>query len=174
VIRRSDLSETIAESLARNRLSVRALMVTVAVVAVTLGVLAAGFRWLLFPSISVRLLNDSKTPIHDVRLTFLRGERSVDRIMPGEVAMALIQSGGDAGIFLSYKDSDDKIREGKTWYESGNRGWLDVRVSDHGPRMMDGIYAGLDLGVLSVRVPPTGRMSVRRALRSDRSGGLAP
>jgi hypothetical protein len=41
------------------------------------------------------------------------GERTAERLGPGGVAVAEIQSGGDAGIFFSYRDSRGILRKAK-------------------------------------------------------------
>jgi hypothetical protein len=149
--------------LPRERFTTRRMMVAVAAVALVLGILVYCLRWLQYPHINVTIFNETSTPIFDVRVTFMLGERTAERLGPGGVAVAVIQSGGDAGIFFSYRDSGGIIRKAEPLYdESGNRGYLEIHVSNEGVRLVNGIYRGDQIPILGIRrVRPTGQMTVR-------------
>ena len=146
------------------RFGVRGLMLAVAAVALALGILVTSLTWLQYPHIDVTIFNETSTLICNVRISFLYGERTAEQLRPGGVAFTEIQSGGDAGIFFSYRDSGGILRDAEPlYYESGNCGFLEVHVTNEGARLVNGIYAGFGgiplLGIRSVR--PTGQMTVK-------------
>ena len=83
------------------RFTVRGIMLVVACVALILGMFKACLEWLRNPHIDVTILNESSTAIRDLRVSFLYGERTADRLRSGGVAFTEIQSGGDAAIIFS-------------------------------------------------------------------------
>lgn len=148
----------------RVRITIWRMIVAVAAVALVLGILVSCLRWVQYPHIDVTIFNKSSTPIRNLRVSFLYGERTAERLGSGGVAFTEIQSGGDAGIFFSYRDSGGILRKAESlYYESGNCGFLEVHVDDGGAWLVNGIYAGLDgiplLGIRRVR--PTGQMTVK-------------
>jgi hypothetical protein len=144
------------------RFTVGSIMLAVAVAALVLGIFMACLLWARYPHIKVTIFNESSATISDVRVKFLYGERTAKRVRPGGIAVTEIQSGGDAGIFLSYRNSDGVLYEAEPlYYESGNRGFLELHVTDGGGRMVNGIYAGGDLGVWNLHLSPKGGMTVR-------------
>jgi hypothetical protein len=143
------------------RLTIGGMIVAVAAVAVVFGMLVSCLRWLQYPHINVTVFNDTSTSISDLRVSFMLGERTAERLGPGGVAVAEIQSGGDAGIFFSYRDSGGSLRKANPLYEeSGNRGYLDIHVTDGGIRLVNGIYWGDTISGIR-KVPPTGQLTVK-------------
>jgi hypothetical protein len=137
-------------------------------VVLVLGILTPGLRWLMYPHVNITIFNESSAAIADVRITFLYGERTCERIEPGGVAATEIQSGGDAGVFISYRGSTGVLRNDEILYYSDergspDRGWLEVHVTDEGKRLVKGIYTAeaVDIPILTFRVRPTGRMVVK-------------
>ena len=146
------------------RFTVRRMMVGVAAVALVLGILVSCLRWVQYPHINVTIFNETSTSIGDVRLSFLYGERTAERLRPGGVAFTEIQSGGDAGIFFSYRDLGGIIRKAEPLYhESGVRGFLEIHVRNEGVRLTNGIDSfGGQIPLLGIRrVRPTGQMRVK-------------
>ena len=90
----------------RIRFTVRRMVVAVTAAALILACL----RWLLYPHVNVTIFDETPTAIRDVRIKFLYGERTAERIQPGGFAGTEIQSGGDAGVFISYLDSSGVLR----------------------------------------------------------------
>ena len=148
--------------LPRVRFTVRGMMVAVAALALAFSILVGFLRWFLYPRIIVTIVNETSAPIRDLRLTFLRGERTAELLGPGGVAVTEIESGGDAGIFFSYRDSRGTLREAEPLHhESGNRGFLEVHVTNEGTRLVNGIRATGEPPAWSIRVKPTGPMTVK-------------
>jgi hypothetical protein len=87
------------------RFTVRGIMLVVACVVLILGMFKASLEWPRNPHIDVTILNESSTAISDLRVSFLYGERTAGQLRSGGVAFTEIQSGGNAGIFVSYRDS---------------------------------------------------------------------
>ncbi len=50
------------------------MMVAVAVVAVVFGLFVSCVRWIQYPHINVTIVNESSTPIYDLRVGFMYGE----------------------------------------------------------------------------------------------------
>jgi len=143
--------------------TVRRMMVAVAGVAFMLGILVSCLRWLQYPHIDVTIFNETSAPISDVRLGFLYGERTAERLRPDGIAVTEIQSGGDAGIHFSYRESGGAFGKSEPlYYESGDSGFLEVHVTNQGVRLVNGIYPGVCvIPILGVRrVQPTGQMTV--------------
>jgi hypothetical protein len=154
--------EGLAMRVSCERFTIRRMMVMVAALAIALGLFVYCLRWIQYPHINVTIFNETSTPIYDLSVSFLNGERTAKSLSAGGVAFTEIQSGGDAGVFFSYRDSEAVLRRAKPiYYESGNRGFLEVRVTDGGTRLVNGIYAGIEFGVFSIPVPPTGRLTVK-------------
>ena len=110
-------------------------------------------------TIKVTIFNKTSAPIYDLRVNFLYGERQAKRLVAGGVAFTEIQSGGDAGIFFSYRDSGESSRKAEPLYygSSGNRGFLKVHSNAEGVRLINGIYWGDQIPILGIRrVRPTG------------------
>jgi hypothetical protein len=104
------------------------------------------------------------TPIHDLHLhvSYYDQVRTAEQLKAGGVAFTEIQAGADAGIFFSYRDSQGILRKAEPlYYESGNRGFLEVHVTDEGARLVNGIYAGIEFGTFTIRARPTGRKTVK-------------
>jgi hypothetical protein len=141
------------------------MMVMVGAVAVVLGLLLACLRWSVYPHINVTIFNETSTPIYDLHLHvsfWYDEERTAKQLKAGGVAFTEIQSGGDAGIFFSYRDSEGVLRKAKPlYYESGNRGFLEVHITDEGARLVNGIYAGIEFGGFTIPARPTGEMTVK-------------
>jgi hypothetical protein len=147
----------------RERFTIRWMMVAVAAVAVVLGLLVSCLRWIQYPHIKVTIFNKTSAPIYDLRVNFLYGERTAKRLSAGGVAFTEIQSGGDAGIFFSYRDSGGILRKAEPlYYESGNRGFLKIHINEEGVRLINGIYWGDQIPILGIRrVRPTGEMILK-------------
>jgi hypothetical protein len=147
---------------------VRGIMFAVACVALALAIFMACLRWLRYPHVKVAIFNETSTALCDVRIKFLYGERTAERIEPGGSAITEIQSGGDAGVFISYRDSTGILRKDDPLYYSDeegapDRGFLKVHVTKEGIRLVKGIYTAIlfDIPVWTIRVRPTGRMTVK-------------
>jgi hypothetical protein len=144
------------------RFTVRGIMLVVACVALILGIFMACVERVRYPHINVKILNESSTTISDVRVSFLYGERTAAQLRSGGVAFTEIQSGGDAGIFVSYRDSTGTLRKAEPVYEeSGTRGFLEIHVNDEGTWLVKRIYDGVDVGAWNIRVRATGHMAVK-------------
>ena len=142
------------------------MIVSVVCVALVLAIFTMGLRWLRYPHVSVRVLNETSTPIYDVHIKFLFGERNCERIDPGGLADTEIQSGGSASVFLSYRDSEGIVREDEL-YNSGemdslDRGLLEVHVTNEGIRLVNEIYTAVDIPLLNIHVNRMGQMTVKR------------
>jgi hypothetical protein len=133
-----------------------------AVTAALLAISVLGLRWYLNPRIKLSIFNESSTSIYDLRVSFLGGERTLHELKPGKVAVSEIRSGGDAGIDCWYRDRlGNLLRVSPIYYESGNRGFLEIHVSRDVPHIINGIYAldaprgwwsrGTDLEEMSVQ-----------------------
>lgn len=142
-------------------ITVSHLMILVAAIGFGLGILAYGVRWMQYPHIDVRIVNETSSPIFDLQLGFMCGERTAKQLRPGGVGIAEIQSGGDAGIFFSYRDSEGILRKADPLYhESGVRGFLEIHVTKQGTRFVNGIEPlDFSMPILGIRqVPPTGQI----------------
>jgi hypothetical protein len=142
------------------------MMLAIAGTALVLGIFIACLRWLLYPHVNVTIFNESSIAIGDVRIRFLYGERTAERIEPGGTAVTAIQSGGDAGVFISYRDLGGILRKDEPLYYSDergspDRGFLEVHVTNGGTRLVNGIYTAVDIPILTIHVRPTGRMAVK-------------
>ena len=145
------------------RFTIRRMAVAVAAMALVLWCL----RWLLYPHIKVMVFNDSFAAILDVRLRFLYGERTAERIEPGGYAATEIQSGGESGVFISYRDQSGGLRTDEPLYysestASPDRGYLEVHISSERIGIVKSIY-NFDLDPVSpvIQVRPTAQMTVR-------------
>jgi hypothetical protein len=150
----------------RIRFTIRRMAVAASAFALVLTCLG----WLLYPHVNVTVFNESSTAISDVRLKFLYGERTADRIEPGGHAATEIHSGGEAGVFISYRDASGSLRRDEPLYYSDStaspdRGYLEMHVTNEGTRLVKRIYDfdWFDIPGLTLRVRPTGRMTVSRA-----------
>jgi hypothetical protein len=128
--------------------------------------LTVGYRWLVHPHVKLTIINETSAAISHVRVTFLFGQRTAERIEPGGLATTEIESGGSAGIYLSYRDSKGIVRKNVRLYESGengsqDRGFFRVRVTDEGLKFRNGVFTAIDVPRLTVHVDPSGRMLVR-------------
>lgn len=143
----------------------RGIILAVAGTALFLGIFVAGLRWLRYPRVKVTVFNESSTGLVDVRIKFLYGERTAERIDPGGFAVTEIQSGGDACVYLSYRAPEGASAEDELLYcsdehGSPDRGFLEVHVAREGTRLVNGIYTAVDIPAWTVRVAPAGRMTV--------------
>jgi hypothetical protein len=134
--------------------------------ALLLGIIVTCLAWLMYPHIDLTVFNESSNPVFDVCVTFSYGERTAARIDPAGVAAAHIQSGGDAGVFLSYRDAAGTRSKRQALYyspDSGgpDRGFLEVHVTDHGVSVVNGVYPSFDVRPFLIRVWPTGPMRVK-------------
>jgi hypothetical protein len=135
-------------------------------VAVVLAVFVTGVNWLVYPHVTLTIFNVTSTAIRDVRISLLYRERTAGQIEPGGNAKTEIQSGGESGVFFSYRDSNGILRKDEPIYYSDStaspdRGFLEVHVSDKGTRLVKNIYNfDFDISSPPVRVKPTGRMTV--------------
>ena len=144
------------------RLTLPWMMATIAIAAIVLGIAVATLRWYTYPHINLTVFNESSAPIYALRVSFLTGERIAEELKPGGVATSEIQSGGDAGIFFSYRDSKGVLRKAEPlYYESGNRGFVEVHITNEGERLVNGIYAFDAPSIWSIRVRPAGQMIVK-------------
>jgi hypothetical protein len=157
----------LAIRLLRVKFRVRGMMLAVACVAFFLGVLMPCLTWLRYPHVKVKIFNETSTALYGVRIKFFCGARAAERIEPGGSAITEIQSGGDAGVFMSYWDSNGIVRIDEPIHysdENGtlDRGFLEVHVTKEGIRVVKGIYTAIWFDILpQVRVSPTGPMNVR-------------
>jgi hypothetical protein len=149
----------------RKRFTIRRMMVMVGAATIVLGLLVACLRWSVYPHIDVTIFNETSGPIYDLHLHvsfWYDEERTAERLKAGGIAFTEIQSGGDAGIFFSYRDPEGILRKVEPlYYESGNRGFLEVHVTDEGARLVNGIYAGIEFGSFTIRARSTGHMTVK-------------
>jgi hypothetical protein len=140
------------------------MMLAVAVVAFVVGFFVSCLRWLQYPHINVTIFNETSAPICDLHLSFFCGNRTADQLRPGGVAVAEIQSNPEAGIFLSYLDLWGDFRKAVPllYGNAGDRGYLEVHVTNQGLQVVNGIYcSGGETPVLGIcRVRPTGKMRV--------------
>ena len=141
-------------------------MLAIAGIALVLAIFMAFLRWLRYPHVKVTISNETSTALRDVRIRFLYGERTAERIEPGGFAVTEIQSGGEAGVFLSYRDSSGILRKDEPLYYSDergapDRGFLEVHVTNEGTRLVKGIYTAVlfDIPLWTIHVRPTGRMT---------------
>ena len=99
-------------------------MLVLAGVALVLGIFV---NWLKYPRVKLTIFNETANEIHDVRVSFLSGERTAERIEPGGFAISEIESGGSAGVFISYWDSAGTVMKDEPVYHSEDRGrWTEV------------------------------------------------
>jgi hypothetical protein len=145
------------------RFSVREVMLILAGVALILGIFV---NWLKYPRVKLTIFNETANTIREVRVSFLSGERTAERIDPGGYAVTEIESGGDAGVFLSYLDSAGNLTKDEPLYYSADsgsldRGYLEVHVTRSGTRTVKSIYTAIDMPIFTVRVPRKGRMTVK-------------
>lgn len=150
--------------LPRERFTIGRMMVVIAAAALVLVILVSCLRWLQYPHIDVTIFNETSTPIRDLRVSFLYGERTANELRPGGVAVTVIQSGGDGGILFSYCDSGGILRKAEPlYYESGVRGFLEIHVTNEGAWLANGIDSlGGEIPILGIRwVRPTGQMTVK-------------
>ncbi len=143
-------------------------MLAVACVALFLAILMPWLRWLRYPHVKVKIFNETPTALCDVQIKFLSGVRTAERIEPGGSAITDIQSGGDAGVFISYRDSSGILKNDEPLYYSDeegapDRGFLEVHVTKEGTRLVKGIYTAIlfDVPIWKIHVSPTGRLNVR-------------
>jgi hypothetical protein len=134
--------------------------------ALVLATLAACLRWLAYPHVKLTIINESAAAISDVRIDFLYGERTAERIEPGAGAVTEIQSGGDAGVYISYRDSGGALADCKPLYYSPDaggfdRGFLEVHITDEDTRVVNGTYQAIDIPIFTIRVSPTGNLTVK-------------
>jgi hypothetical protein len=154
--------------LLRVKFSVRGIMLAVACVALAVGVCMPCLRWLVYPHVTVTIFNETSSALREVRIKFLYGVRNAERIEPGGSAITDIQSGGEAGVFLSYRDSSGILIVDEPIHYSDergapDRGFLEVHVTKTGTRLDRGIYTAIwfEFPVWRIQVSPTGRMNVR-------------
>jgi hypothetical protein len=153
----------------RVRFGVRRLIFAVAAVALALGILVPSLRWLQYPHITVTVFNETSAPISDLRITFLYGKRTAKQLGPGGVAVAEIQSGGESGVFFSYRDSSRIPRWDVPLHYSDStasldRGFLEAHVTNEEIRIVQHISNPTIcelIPVRTIRVNPTGEMTVR-------------
>jgi hypothetical protein len=155
------------------RMTTRRWMALVAVVALGFGIFVSCVRWIQYPRIEVAIFNETPTPIYDLRVNFLYGVRTAEQLRPGGVAVTEIQSGGDGGIFFCYRDSGGICKNAEPLYEeSGERGFLEVHVTNEGARLINGIYSGYGgipfMGIRRVR--PAGQMTLNYLGEAKLSG----
>jgi hypothetical protein len=64
---------------------------------------------------------------------------------------------------LAYRDSAGTLKRAEPLYEERvNRGFLHVYVTNECTRMVNGIYAGIEIPILGIRqVQTTGQMTVK-------------
>jgi hypothetical protein len=148
--------------------TLRRIALVLAAAALVFGIFIPVLGWLLYPHVKVTIFNETTDALCDVRLRFLYGERMAERIAPGGFAVTEIQSGGDAGVFISDRDAGGILKKDVPLYysdENGapDRGFLDVHVTKEGTRLVKGIYTTilLDYPPLTIHVRPKGRMTVK-------------
>jgi hypothetical protein len=144
------------------RMTTRRWMVAVSVVALILGTLVIILRWDLNPYITVMIFNETNAALSDVIVSYGDGQRRAERIEAGGIATSDIQSYGESGIILSYRDSQGNPRtsEGLAYIETGFRGSLEIHVRDAGLRLVDDIRVGPYPGPWMIRLSPAGRLKV--------------
>jgi hypothetical protein len=153
--------------LLRVKFSVRGIMLAVACVALFLAILIPCLRWLRYPHVKVTIFNETPTALRDVRIKFLYGVRQAERIEPGGSGITDIQSGGEAGVFLSYRDSSGMLIVDEPIHYSDergapDRGFLEVHVTNEGTRLVKGIYTAILFDIPgTIQVSPTGQMNVK-------------
>jgi hypothetical protein len=149
------------------RLTVRRMMLAVAGSALALGILVACLRWLTYPHVKLTIFNESSTALLDVRIKFLYGERKADRIEPGTSATTEIQSGGESGVFISFKDSSGILRKDEPIYYSDStaspdRGFAELHIANESTRLVKQIYNfDFDIPIWTIRVMPAGQMTLK-------------
>jgi hypothetical protein len=156
--------------LLRLKVRVREMMLAVGCVALFLAlflrVLGPCLTWLWYPHVKVKIFNETSAALCDVRIKFMNGVRTAERIEPGSSAVTEIQSGGDAGVFMSYRDSSGVIKADEPLHysdENGtlDRGFLEVHVTKEGTRLVRGIYTAIWFDVPGqVRVSRTGQLNL--------------
>jgi hypothetical protein len=141
---------------------IREIMLFLAGVALSLGILV---NWLKCPRVKLTIFNETGQAMRDVRISFMSGARTAERIEPGGFAVTEIETSGDAGVFMSYRDSDGILRMDEPVYYSedigAERGFLEVHLSEKGARRVKGIYSAIDIPSLTVHPEPTGQMTVK-------------
>ena len=141
----------------------REIVLVLAGVALVLGIFV---NWLKYPRVKLTIFNETANGIHDVRVSFLSGERTAARIEPGGFAISEIESGGSAGVFISYRDSAGTVKKDEPVYYSGDmgsldRGFLEVHLTSKGTTLVKGIYTAIDIPILTIHVKPTGLMTLK-------------
>lgn len=137
------------------------------VVALVLGAIARPVAWLVYPHMNVTIYNESSAAIRDVRLSSFYGVRTAARIEPGGYATTAIQSSGESGVFLSYRDASGSLKSEEAVYyspstASPDRGNLEIRITDGGTRVVEDIDLRFDgLSPVTLRQWPWGGMTVR-------------
>jgi hypothetical protein len=139
-----------------------------AVAVATVALVLSCLRWLLYPHVNVTVFNETSTAIRDLRLGFSDGVRTAERIEPGGYATTEIQSGGESGVFLTYRDPRGSLRRDVPVYYSDStaspdRGYVEIHLTNEGTRIVKRIYNfdWIDIKILTLRVRPTGRMIVK-------------
>jgi len=142
--------------------TVREITLILAGVALVLGILV---NWLKHPRVKLTIFNETGNALRDVSISFMTGERTAEQIKPGGFAVTEIESGGSAGVFISYRDSAGILRKDEPVYSSEDvgtdRGFLEVHLTDKGTRLVKGIYTAIDIPFLTIHVEPTGQMTVK-------------
>jgi hypothetical protein len=142
---------------------VREITLIVAGVTLVFGVFAS---WLKYPRIELTIFNESSAAISDVHVRFMNGERTAKRIERGGLAFTEIESGGTAGVDISYRHSGGILRKVEPVYQSGDRGsqdrgFLKVCITDEGTKLVKSIYDVIDIPILTIHVAPNGEMTVK-------------
>ena len=160
----------------RGRFTVRVMLLAVAAIALLLGLLVTCYKLVDYPHVNVTLYNESSATLHDVRIRFHYGNRTAERIEPGEIATTEIQSGGDAGVFISYRTSSGLFRKDEPLYYSEDIGGLDVgflevRVTNEGTRAIKQIDSNVlyNIPALTRHVSTTGQLIVKESGKGVRS-----
>ena len=137
------------------------MLLILAGVALVLGIFV---NWLKHPRVKLTIFNETANEIDDVRISFLSGARTAERIEAGGCAFTEIESGGSAGVFISYRDSAGIVKKDEPVYFSGDagsldRGFLEVHLTSNGTRLVKGIYTAIDMPIFTIHVKPTGAMT---------------
>ncbi len=125
------------------RLTLMGAMLAVAATALVLGLCVAFLRWQLSAHIKVKVFNETTTAVRDLCIESTFTKRFAEELLPGGVADATIQSDGEGGIFFSYRDSNETVRESAPVYYAGTSGSLEIHITPEGVRLVNGIYFGL-------------------------------
>jgi hypothetical protein len=109
--------------------SVRQAMIAVAVLGCVMG-MGMAFRRLLFPQVTITVINDTASPLANVCLSFHGGERSARAIGAGRAVTWRLRTSGGSGLTLTYEDATGRLmtEEANVYLEPNYLETVDLHV----------------------------------------------